>query len=522
MTDYYASQNGAGSQNGSSPSRAWAVASIDWSSLPGNTLYLLDTITSQITVGENNVEIRGDYPGRAAVLDGQDTEDYCLYFSGKDGAVRNLTIQNAAQNGLRVDSNVTSVTSFVVDNVTITGSSRLVSGSNATRGTGCLFVNNNLNKQIHGIAVSNCTFKDNGKHGFDARGNIDGYVENCVADGNGFNFAGWGFHAHGTGLSLGGYTWTQHSGTVYYTTIPGSYATQWITWLGDVQKPVLTEVAGIPTGLYEFYQTGSTLYIDIGQDPDGETFNTRFSTSGDFEFRDCEARNTVDYDGVEGKGFGSDDGQINVSFLRCYSHDNEGEGFAFNNGDNCHVLSSLCLNNGREGVNFINKPVDCSVKNTLLMDCERDGIFMPLGVNPVAKNNILVRCGTVQPDAASGIRDNNTFSGTVSTNPDITNNCAYQCGKDGETNFSIGTPSATNLEFDPMLTASGRVAVDSPCTNAGGATVLPLNDYTGTAFSAPVNMGAYVDTVETSQTTRSMVTDVIQPISDDLINEVMQ
>jgi hypothetical protein len=105
MTTYFASQGGEGLYHGTNPANAWAVPSIPWASLnPNDTLFLLDTITSTITITEDFGEsgsliIRGDYAGREGILDGQDTLSSLIRIetAGYSGyTFQGLTLKNAS------------------------------------------------------------------------------------------------------------------------------------------------------------------------------------------------------------------------------------------------------------------------------------------------------------------------------------------------------------------------------------------------------------------------------------------
>jgi hypothetical protein len=79
MTTYFASQGGEGLYDGTNPANAWGVSSIPWASLnPNDTLFLLDTITSTITITKDfgksgSLIIRGDYRGKECRMDGSGT-----------------------------------------------------------------------------------------------------------------------------------------------------------------------------------------------------------------------------------------------------------------------------------------------------------------------------------------------------------------------------------------------------------------------------------------------------------------
>ena len=104
MTDYFATESGAGLMDGTSPANAWAIDSVDWyGDVRDNTLYILDTVRSfSPNVGgttANYTTIRGDYPGQPGIVDG-DATDTTLISIGvpniRGFVFRGLTLTNCA------------------------------------------------------------------------------------------------------------------------------------------------------------------------------------------------------------------------------------------------------------------------------------------------------------------------------------------------------------------------------------------------------------------------------------------
>jgi len=65
---WYASQLGAGTKDGTSESNAAEISNVPYASMGvRDTLYLMDTITDQITIGASDIDVRGDLAGRELI-----------------------------------------------------------------------------------------------------------------------------------------------------------------------------------------------------------------------------------------------------------------------------------------------------------------------------------------------------------------------------------------------------------------------------------------------------------------------
>jgi hypothetical protein len=164
-----------GTGSGTSYENAWAGFSsiVNTSLLPGSTLYICGTHLETLTVGANGVTYRGDYPGDAGVIDGENTRNRCIYNEGYSyNTFRSLTITDATTDCLGIYNNSQSIN---VISVTATSSgnqayqnegtsSGLVRGPSVTytnsSGSGC----GDDGMSLHGVAyviANSCTFENN-------------------------------------------------------------------------------------------------------------------------------------------------------------------------------------------------------------------------------------------------------------------------------------------------------------------------------------------------------------------------
>lgn len=89
MANYYATALGRGAANGTSRADAWAVASVNWASLPGHTLWLLGTFSTQVLANAsgslgNRIEARLDDPQEPAVFDGLGSVANAFHLAQRD------------------------------------------------------------------------------------------------------------------------------------------------------------------------------------------------------------------------------------------------------------------------------------------------------------------------------------------------------------------------------------------------------------------------------------------------------
>ena len=472
-----------GNGNGTSYANAFkGFANIQWWNMSDNdTLFVCDVHNDTLTPTKELI-IRGDAPEEAGLIDVNDAADYCIAFSGLNGQVHSIDLRNANKNGLYVDSNGKSVTSFVLKDATASGCGKASPGYTADTGTGFLFVNNNVNNSITGIDISGCESNANGKHGFDFRGYCAGTISNCSADGNGFADTGHGFHTNGPVVSVGTSGWSLVSGDVYSKEVGFGWQIQKMRNYSTTYRTKLThnDGAGSGVGNYEFDQVGTTLYINIGQNPNGITFFANANTQGPLIFSDCTAKNTIDLDGVEGMGFSADNHSENIKFRRCLACGNAGDGFMFNNADSISMESSIATNNGRRGVFFVGSSDSCTVQQCTFVQNGGDGIWMPLSVSATVKNNVCV-------GNERGIRDENDGSTTVASGTVAKGNVCY--GNTVE-NINLQTPDVSNIEDNPDLYLGVYPVPDSPAVGAGETDTGVILDFLGKRYYSPRPAGA--------------------------------
>lgn len=115
MATYYVGATSAGLNNGTSPENCWNVTTFNSQHasviLPGDTIYILDTHnagsggTHYITLAKSGtlnsrITIRGDYPGRPGILDGNNLRVSALYTNGFSHlTISNLEVKNFTQRG---------------------------------------------------------------------------------------------------------------------------------------------------------------------------------------------------------------------------------------------------------------------------------------------------------------------------------------------------------------------------------------------------------------------------------------
>ena len=153
------------------------------------------------------------------------------------------------------------------------------------------------------------------------------------------------------------------SGTTYQMTIPAGRSNVWRVAMHANVSNVglygwLTENTSTPTtpAVGEYGQSAGVLYCNwatntlpgSGSDP---IFGYAWGTSGGCYYEECIARNTVDFssNGAEGHGMAADDFRSNNTYVRCYSHDNDGYGFSWHRGEGNEAFYCVVSGNNRKG-----------------------------------------------------------------------------------------------------------------------------------------------------------------------------
>lgn len=187
MTDYFVSQSGAGAMDGTSVANAWPYASINWTTVQNNVLYILGTITSNFSVGAHSsasgtpFQLRGDYagnPGDILVTSGN-ALTIPNATSRNNTHVYNLTVKSTANVGIRMDSGVGCANRHFYG---------VTSNDNSSNG---ITIATDNGDDWTNLRFEDCTFSGNGTHGVqivqatNSNCTIDQLVfENCTANSN--------------------------------------------------------------------------------------------------------------------------------------------------------------------------------------------------------------------------------------------------------------------------------------------------------------------------------------------------
>lgn len=185
MTDYFVSQSGAGSEDGSSAANAWAYADIPWGTVANNVLYIVGTITSNFSVGAHGsnsvtpLQIRGDYPGNAGDVDvasgnavtipGNTNRNHTHFYG--------LSVNSANSNGFRIQSGVGLV------------GRRWYNCTSSGNGSSGFSFQNTSGHDYTDIVMDGCTISSNGLYAVSCiipNGNSQSYtdwtIQNCTAN----------------------------------------------------------------------------------------------------------------------------------------------------------------------------------------------------------------------------------------------------------------------------------------------------------------------------------------------------
>ena len=208
LKTWYASQLGAGTKDGTSEANAAEISNVPYSSMGvRDTLYLMDTITDQITITASNIDVRGDLTGRELIhntevanpssgfvwVDAGDAKMYggtytkgnlnCIIFEGDYNLETfNVTASDCRNNqnisldgtGTSVWNNLTStgaaddgVTGHDSATVTIQGAGTNITGNSegvamvntcTTIIRNCTITGNTISDVTFGVDAEDCTF----------------------------------------------------------------------------------------------------------------------------------------------------------------------------------------------------------------------------------------------------------------------------------------------------------------------------------------------------------------------------
>ena len=494
MADFYASESGGGSHDGSSEANAWAISEINWSGFAGstNTLYLAGTILSKINVATgpgpgNRLTISGNVAGNPGELDGQGVTEELIYAYQKEGLIiEDLGVTNIPGKVMTFNNcHTLTIRRCDFHDSAITGDMRGIWIFTPKTGTA-----------IYDIEISENTFTDFGTKNPDSNSPVCIYVSYNVNDGNyidGFvvknnwftrcnncmriNLANVDVHIADdgvTGLEIDGNIVTDCE-----------HAFQQIHWRdGSGAKPSFIANNSIKnTGSGGNSGTKQMNVIQIEAAIGGSVYN-----------------NTIDgWEKLNGVGDGHAiilDWKDSDPLYAC---------------DGIELYGNTFLHGGYE-----------QTENSVSMD----GINMFRSKDCIAHSNLIVDCRgglsaagqTIDPTLSQGNKfHNNTIIGSrnigikINTNAqvvDIRNNILQDCATSAWVNSTALAPtwdynalhnnttdnvSGPNDIAGPLFlsTPDYQPGSNSPVIGAGDPSVLPLNDFLGAPYSNPPSIGAY-------------------------------
>jgi len=276
--------------------------------------------------------------------------------------------------------------------------------------------------------------------------------------------------------------WTLVSGTTYSRTLAASEVT-----VHKVKAPSpyqrLTPNAGLTAGSY--HQIGTTLYVNIGQNPNGVEVIYAWGRTEGIILEDCWSHHNIHNPAApwrEGHGFAFDDFTSRSIIRRCSSYENEGVGYSINHGEYNLIESSTAIRNHRRAVMVVAGRGN-HVRNLTAIDnyatdetAYSDVDFSAMAVDGSVSNSIIVG------RAPHGISNTTGVTNSLT----LTNNSIY-----GHTNRTQNNVETGAVVGNPLLDQFGVPLAGSPCRETG-AVRLGLLDRRGSRFSqtAPT-IGAY-------------------------------
>jgi hypothetical protein len=335
--------------------------------------------------------------------------------------------------------------------------------------------------------IEDCHFFDNDSHGLFLQGVQGVIVRRSKFYRNGAHAptGGHGFSAgaNNTSVTSG---WSNVSGTIYSRALGASELAVYYVNVYASAYPHIRLTSGSQTapGVGEFGVSGTTLYLNINANPNGQMVNYAWGKCGGIIVEDCESYdNYWDQSAMyhEGHGFAFDDYSDDSQFLRNLSYNNQGGGFSINRGDRNLLRGNVAYGNWQAGL--VANPNDGlnACNNTFFANNAGPGKhdaeikFNGYCKDAIISNNILL------PTVSYGISRETTDTGFTGTK-----NCIYGHAVAVEKNASVtGT-----INMNPKLDSSYRPCVAELIrtgANLGG------KDFYGKQFYDSPNIGAVDD-----------------------------
>jgi hypothetical protein len=343
------------------------------------------------------------------------------------------------------------------------------------------------------FTIEDCEFFDNNSHGLFLKGAERIAVRRCKFYRNGGSCS-----TGGHGFSMGAmYTsvtsgWTNTTGTIYSRTLgTPELSVYYVNATASLTYQRIRQTTGTQSApaAGEFGVSGTTLYLNINANCNGQTIVYIWGKCSSVLVEDCEAYDNIfDVSAAfhEGHGFAADDYSDDSIFRRNIAYTNEGAAFSNNRGDRNQYIANIGYNNDYGGL-IVNACDDLKIyHNTLYNNNTGASHYLGeigstgFGKNWVISNNILLSTTTY---GVSKETTDTTFTGSC--------NCisGYSSSAEKGTAMLTGTVNTA-----PLLDADHRPA--AALLNRTG-TALGYKDFNGKHFYDPPNIGAVDDVSET-------------------------
>lgn len=285
-----------------------------------------------------------------------------------------------------------------------------------------------LTASLSNVLFEECESYDNGEHGYDTLGIVRTINwKRCIAARNGGRVLGHGFSLHpfiSNNVTSG---WTVVAGNVYSRTLSASETVQKVINRTDAVTLTKNAGAGSGVGANQWDQSGTTLYINIGVNPNTKTTAWKRAAHGPFSYEDCVSyENSTAAGAGEGHGFAADDMSDSATYENCHAYDNEGAGLQCQWTDSIVQRNCTATRNRLSGFRTTGHTQGLSVERCIAVDNTDHGFFYDAphsGV--VVRNSIAYRNGAWGMLAnSSGVSgSNNLVFGNVSggVNGNVTN-----------------------------------------------------------------------------------------------------
>ena len=480
---------------GDYPTISAAMAAVR--AIPGDIFRLVSNIVDNVTWSANNCGT----PEHPVELDG---DGYSLDASGGNVGVLinglsgikiyDMPINNPVTSGIYGQTCGNADISYIwIDNCPVSGAGTMgiqfYSRSNVT----------DRYQSVHHVYVDGCDISNAGQNGISFAGYWDlhdNFVTGCNVTGANQDqgeYQGISFITIGVNPT----TWTNVSGTIYYTALPAGYLNTDIykAW-NQTENTLLTPNPGnyatLGANEWDAAQVGGEerLYVNIGETLPGDTIRYSFGKNSDFVISGNTVSGTLtdSVDGSDGCGIFTDWGCEDGEAYQNHIHGNYGYGMRTKAARNIHWWSNLCHGNGlTTGGTDIEAYVSDSSENIDFSRCTVDADGSEYGIGYAHGSSGDIRGCIIMDAATHGIINAGTGVVTEDYN-DFYGNTADRSGVDvGEHSIS----SNPLFETGTYVLSSG-----SPCKDTGIAVSGVNVDLLG--ISIPVGGGPDIGCYEYS------------------------